>query len=431
MNKYTKAKLEAMLKEADETTEEVVEETTEEVVEDVDVSEEVEKAFSKTAKSLDTKLSKKLEEEVSSMKDEVDAYIKSQKEAFAKGVGVGQEDIKAKHAKYNEYLKSFTGAIISGDDMKAKEMSTDKTGSPFAGYAVDSELSAEIRHLTTQFGVARREFFATPLSKNSYEANALATDVTVAWVTEGNAIASTQIVLNQEELKLKKLGAIVSLTRELIEDQEVDLFAFVATRVAEGFAKAEDRAFFAGEGAGDTANAEITGLLYNDDIPEVTLGGDAVADITVEKVYEAIDALPESAQPNAKFYMNRTVKSVIRLLKDGDGRYIYNDPINNDGLATLAGYPVVTVEVMPKATDVVAEEGFMLFGDLRKTAILGFKNGLQADRFNAGVIRNVAGNADINLITTDREAIRWVTRVGYITILPTACVKFVTDVAGS
>lgn len=431
MSTYTKAELQAMLKDAEETTDEVVE-TTEEVVEDdVDVSEEVEKAFRKTEKSLDTKLSTKLEKEVSSMKDEIDSYLKEQKEAIAKGVGVGHEDIKAKHATFNTYLKGFAGAILSGDDVKAKEMSTDSTGSPFAGYAVDSELSAEIRHLTTQFGVARREFFATALSKNSYEANALATDVTVAWVTEGNAIASTQIVLNQEELKLKKLGAIVSLTRELIEDQEVDLFGFIATRVAEGFAKAEDRAFFTGEGTGDTTNAEYEGLLYNEDIPDVVLGGDGVADITVEKIYEAIDTLPESAQANAKFYMNRTVKSVVRLLKDAEGRYIYLDPINNSGLATLAGYPVVTAEVMPKASVVADDEPFMLFGDLRKTAILGFKNGLQADRFNAGVIRNVAGNADINLITTDREAIRWVTRVGYITILPTACVRILTGVTGS
>jgi HK97 family phage major capsid protein len=434
-----KSKVQSLVKELDAESAEVVADDVAEVealaetdpADVAELEETVEKTFNKVGSKIEKTLSDKLEKGLSDMKAEIETYAKAQKEQIANGVGIGEASIKAKHAKFNQYLKDFSNAIIDGNDAKAKEMTTDKTGSPFAGYAVDSELSAEIRHLTTVYGVARREFFTTPLSKNAYEANALATDVTVGWVSETGVIPSTQIVLNQEELKLKKLGAIVSLTRELIEDQEVDLFSFIATRVAEGFALAEDRAFFAGEGTGDTANAEYFGLLNNTDIPDVVLGGDAVSDITVEKIYEMIDTLPQGAQANAKFYGNRTIKSAIRLLKDGDGRYIYQDPINNAGFATLAGKPWVDVEAMPTASSVVAEEAFLLYGDLKKTAILGFKNGLIADRFNAGVIRNVAGNADINLITTDREAIRWITRVGYITILPTACVRMVTGEASA
>lgn len=429
--KYTKAQLEAMLKEADEVESTEAEEVAEEVVEEesveevADDSEAVEKmvkgTFQKVAKDLDSKVSVKLDKALGEMKSEIEAYLKEQKEAIETKSGAYADEVQAKTAKFNTYLKSFVGAIMSGDDAKAKEMSTDKTGTPFAGYVVDSELSAEIRHLVTQYGVARREFFSTALSKNAYEANALATDVTVAWVSEAGAIASTQVVLNQEELKLKKLGAIVSLTRELIEDQEVDLFNFIATRVAEGFAKAEDTAFFAGEGVGDTANGEYTGLLYNTDIQDVTFAD--VDTITAEEIYSMIDTLPQGAHAGAKFYMNRTILSKIRLIKDGDGRYIYNNPLNESGSAVLAGYPVVLVEAMPKESEMENGDPFILFGDLKKTAILGYRNGIVADRFNAGVIRNVAGNADINLITTDREAIRWISRVGYITILPSACVR--------
>lgn len=429
MSKYTKAQLEAMLKdvEGEEVVEETpaVETTTEEATEEV--AEEVAKAFKKEAGAVETKLVKKLDDAVVSMKSEVEAWVKSQKEAIETKSGAFADEVQVKRAKINSYLKDFSRALIDGNDAMAKEMTTDKTGSPYAGYVVDSELSAEIRHLVTEYSVARREFFSTALSKNSYEANALATDVTVAWVSEGSAIASTQVVLNQEELKLKKLGAIVSLTRELIDDQEVDLFSFIATRVAEGFAKAEDQAFFVGEGSGDTTNGEYTGVCNQALIPAVTLDAtkDAVSDITIADIYEMIDTLPEGAQGNAKFYMHRSVKSAIRLLKDTAGNYIYLDPINNSGMATLAGRPVVTVEVMPTATAAEAGDTVLLYGDLKKTTILGYKSGIVADRFNAGTIRNVAGNADINLLTTDREAIRWISRVGYMTILPTATVRLV------
>lgn len=427
MSKFTKAQLEAMLKEVETTDEVVTPEVKDEPAVEADVAVEVEKAFSKKAVEVKSELKADLKEAVSDMKSEVEAWVKSQKEAMETKSGSFADAIQVKHAKINSYLKDFSKALIDGNDMKVKEMTTDKTGSPFAGYVVDHELSAEIRTLVTEYGVARREFFTTALSKNSYDANTLATDVTVAWVSEGSVITSTQIVLAQEELKLKKLAAIVSLTRELIEDQEVDLFSFIATRVAEGFAKAEDKAFFMGEGTGDTANGEFKGLCFQTLIPDVTLAAtkDAVSDITMEDIYAMQDELPEGAQAGAKYYGNRTVRSALRLLKDGEGRYIYQDPINNAGFATLAGKPFVNVEVMPTSALAEAGDCVLIYGDLKKTTILGYKSGIVADRFNAGTIRNVANNADINLITTDREAIRWIQRVGYITILPTASVRLV------
>jgi hypothetical protein len=85
---------------------------------------------------------------------------------------------------------------------------------------------------------------------------------------------------------------------------------------------------------------------------------------------------------------------------------------------------------MPKATDVeTTDSPFMIYGDLKKSSIMGYKSGIVADRFNAGVIRNVAGNADVNLITTDREAVRFISRVGAITILPSAVVVLSTEEA--
>lgn len=433
-----KAEVKTLVKEAGAEAEVVADEVAEvEALPEEDASAkdevvaEVKKAISSSAVIIEKNLSTKIDSQLSAMKSEIEAWAKAQKDAIEKGIGAGHDQVALKHKKFNSYLKKFANAVMSGDDASAKEMTTDKAGSPFAGYAVDSELSAEIRHLTTMYGVARREMFSTPLSKNSYEANALATDVTVAWVAEAGVIGSTQIVLSQEELKLKKLAAIVSLTRELIEDQEVDLFAFIATRVAEGFAKAEDRAFFMGTGSGDTTNGEFTGIIKNASVPVVNLTG-ALSTLSVEKIYDMIDTLPEGAQANAKFYGHRSIKSKLRLLKDGNGQYIYLDPINNSDLPTLAGKPFVTVEVMTKASDVASTDSpFLLLADLKKTSILGYQGGIVADRFNAGVIKNVAGNADINLITTDREAIRWVQRVGAMTILPTAGVILATVEAGS
>ena len=424
-----KAQVQALYKEMGEDEQEAVDTSDVAAMPETDpaaeaeVQEEVTKAFKKASGDIKSELQSELTKSVDEMKSDIEKFIeKSQKTQVSTEPSIAQ-----KREKMNTWLRSFSTALLGNDTASVKELTTDSSGSPFGGYVVDSELSAEIRHLVTQYGVARREFFTTQLSKNSYEANALATDVSVSWVDEGGTIPSTQVVLNQEELKLKKLGAIVTLTRELLEDQEIDLFSFIATRVAEGFAKAEDDAFFNGDGT--ATYGSFTGLLNNTDIEdEVMAVASGFSDMDADTLYGLIDALPEGAHANAKFYMNRTIMGIVRKLQTTEGEYIYQRP-SETGPATIWGYPVVTVEVMPGTGDSGADTPFVLFGDLRKSSILGFRGGIGADRFNAGVVRNVAADGDINLITSDREAIRWVERVGAITILPSAVVRLTTGAA--
>jgi HK97 family phage major capsid protein len=391
--------------------------------EDVE-AEEVEKGIKALFDKHAVRIEKSLTEKVSS-------YLDEQKTLIEKKAGVYHPELKGKRKELSNQMREMIKALINGNATLLKEMTTDASGSPYAGYTVDAELSAEIRHLITEYGVARREMMAIPLSKDSYKANHLATDVTVYWVDEGSAIGSTQAVLDQESLDLKKLGAIVTLTSELLEDTEIDFISFLASRVAEGFARAEDLAFFNGDGT--STYGSFTGLLQATDVNEVTMVGTTFASMDADDLIDMVDETPAGALANAKFYMHRSIMSLVRKLREGSGTgaYIYQ-PISQSGPATIWGYPVVLVEAMPSIGDSADDTSFVLFGDLRKACILGYKSsGLKASRFNAGVVRNVANNADINLITTDREAVRWTERTGYIRIVPTAVTKLTTAVASA
>lgn len=378
---------------------------------------EVEKGI----KALFDKHANRIEE---SLKSEVRSFLKEQSDSKEKGVGIYHPQIAEKRKQLSSEMREWTKSLLNSDVATLKEMTTDASGSPYAGYTVGQELSAEIRHLVTEYGVARREMTTLPLTKNSYKANDLTTDVTVYWVDQGSAIASTQVVIGQESLELQKLGAIVSLTSELLEDTEIDLIAFIASRVAEGFAKAEDLAFFKGDGT--STYGDFTGLLVATDGNTVTMAGTTFASIDADDLLDMVDATPAGALANSKYYMNRTILSLVRKLKDDNNQYIYQAPGQSQP-ATIWNYPVVTPEVMPTASETADDTAFVLFGDLRKACILGYKaSGLQVSRFNSGVIRNVAGNADVNLITTDREAIRWTERVGYVRIVPKAVTRLKT-----
>lgn len=370
------------------------------------------------------------EREGKAIRDEIKSWMESQADAMQKKAGVYNPNLTEKRKRLSDSVREISKALLSGDAARMKELTTDATGSPYGGYTVDTELSAEIRHLITEYGVARREMTALPLTKHSYKANDLATDVTVYWVDEAAAIGSTQVVLGHEELTLKKLGAIATLTAELLEDGEIDLFGFIASRVAEGFAKAEDDAFFKGDGT--STFGSFTGLLEASDVTAVTIAGTTFASVDADDLLDLQDAVPTGFQANGKYFMHRTIRSVIRKLKaSGSGEYVYQTPSEN-GPATIWGRPVVHVESMPALSDTADDTAFVLYGDLKKACILGYKSsGISVARFNAGTVRNVANNADVNLITTDREAVRWTERVGYIRILPGAVKKLKTAAASS
>jgi HK97 family phage major capsid protein len=397
---------------------------------DDDVSDEdVEKGI----KSLFERSEKRITQ---SIKSEIKEYLEEQRSLMEKKAGVYHPDLKGKRKAMNEHLREVAKALLEDNSVLLKEMTSDATGSPYAGYTIDSELSAEIRHLITEYGVARREMSTIQLTKKQYSANNLATDITVYWITsEGGSIKSSQVVLGQEDLTLTKLAVIVSLTTELLEETEIDFISFLASRVAEGFAQAEDEAFFKGDGS--STYGGFTGLLEASDGNEVTMTGTTFASISAEDLINMVDATPAGALANGKFYMHRTILSYVRKLRedavtasDGKGGFIYQSPADG-GPATAWGYPIVLVEAMPAKTDTAAGTSFVLFGDLRKACILGYNAAIKMARFNAGVVRNVADNADINLITTDREAVRWTHRVGYIRILPTAVTKLTTAAASA
>lgn len=368
-----------------------------------------------------------LAREVKGIKADIKTYMDEQRELIAKKAGVYHPEMQTtKRKAFNTYLRDIAGALLRNDDAKLKEMTGDATGSPFAGYTVDSELSAEIRHLITEYGVARREMQNVQLTKGNYRANNLVTDVTVFWVDEGAVVKSTEAVLGQVTLNLKKLGAIVTMTTELLEETEIDLMAFIAGRVAEGFAAAEDAAFFNGDGTATFGS--FTGLLRNSNVNTVTMAvttGNTFAKMTADDLIDMVDATPQGALANAKFYYHRSIKTVVRKLKDTTGQYIYS-PMSVSGPATVWGYPEVLVEAMPQRTATALSTAFVLFGDLRKACLFGYKGAIRADRFNAGSVRNVADNADINLITTDREAMRFVQEVGYVAVVPKAVTRLRT-----
>ena len=379
-----------------------------------DVQKEVNDVLAKTVEDLKAEL--KAENEAK-MKE----WMAEQKELMEKKAGLYNKEVKNDRSVMNDNLRKFVGALMVHDHATLKDMSSTAAN---GGYTIDTELAAEVEHLMTEFGVARREMNVVTLSKGDLKINNLATDVSVYWTDEAANKTSSEVTLGQVTLALKKLAVIVPMSDELLEDTEIDLVGFVTSRIAEKMAAAEDTQFFNGDGT------TFTGVLQNTSVNEVTMTGSTFATIDADDLSDMVDATPQGALANGKFYMHRSIMSYIRKLKASDGTYIYQAP-SAGGPATVWGYPVVLVEAMPSSSDSSAETSFVLFGDLKKTAWLGVKGGLRVKLADQATVRNTAGNADLDLFRRDMTALRVVERVGYVVVLPTAVTKLTTAAASA
>ena len=380
-------------------------------------------------------LSDKVSLAVGEMKQEAKAeleaqmkeFVKEQQSAMEKKAGIYHEDVKASREALSQKVKSNIEVALGNKEMtEGMSVGDDEYG----GYTVDEELDAEIRALVEEYGVVREKFFVTPLEKGSYKVNKLVSDIAVGWLDEGDAFETDRVEIGQDTLELKKLGVIVALSNELLSDSEADLTRFVTERVAQKFAYHEDRAGLVGDGT--DSDGGFDGLLYevdSENVHELETGDDSYTDITIDDILDARDLLSGS-NLNVEIYMNREIKSHLRKSKDGNEAYHF-DP--QSGLDTIWGMPINEVDVMPDSSDDGEETEFILIGDLEKAGIMGYKGGFVIDEFNTGTVRAVDydGNTTIddgdsyedqyvNLLTSDKRAIRFKERVGFVNVLTDA-----------
>ena len=333
--------------------------------------------------------------------------------------------------KWSQKTLDWCGALIDGDETKLRALTTSSTDTAKAGYTIPTELYKEIfRLIKDVYGVARREFRYLPFvgPGNTRDITTLASSVTMTWTEEAVAKTATQPVFGRVQQTLKKLAAIIPMTEELLEDTIINLPGLIAELVAEATAQEEDEQFFDGTGA------PWTGICNNGAVTHQVMGaGLGFADITAEDLLDMQDAGLVGAHKGAKYYLQRTIFSYVRKLRedavtagDGAGAFIYQRP-QGEIPATIWNYPFELVEAMPDLNDNAANKGFVIFGNLKRYVIWGDKGGMKVKILTEATITDADGQTTIKLGMQDMIAYRFVQRIGYVLPVPTAIVVLKTS----
>ena len=370
-------------------------------------------------------LAKKVDEMAEMLVGKFTAGVDEQRKKIAEGKKIG------KNKEADEKTRNFLKCLLSGDIHGAKALTTSTSGaSPDdaqAGLLIPEELLAEVLRIKeTQYGLARREMRYLPFSGPGNERTipTLGSSVKVFWTGEGVKKTSTQPGFEVVKQTLKKLAAIVPMTEEILEDSAINLTSLVAELFAEAVAKEEDLQFFAGVGT------PWTGVLNNGNVNIVYQAVGGVNNLTADDLLNMQDQCPTGALAGAKYYMNRTVLSVVRKLKDLNGNYIYQNP--GQGMpATIWNFPVEMSDAFPLAADVVDGSPYILFGNLKMSCVFGDKQQIRTKLLDQATITDTDDQTSINLAEQDMIALRVMERVGYVLALPKALVVLDSGESGS
>ena len=276
----------------------------------------------------------------------------------------GAVDADAPHQKaFGSYLRTGDDDGLRGLEFESKSLSTVVNSD--GGYLVDPVTADVIKSALYANTSLRAISSIVNVEATSYDVLVDHTELGAGWATETGTTTETGTPsIDRISIPLHELSALPKASQRLLDDSAFDIEGWLATRIADKFARAEAAAFISGDGSD-----KPTGILTHPAVDNDTWtwgnlgyvatgvdGGIGTGDAIIDLVY----ALGAQYRANGTFVMNSKTAGAVRKLKDGDGRFLWSDGLAAGEPARLMGYPVLIAEDMP---DIAAGSYSIAFGD--------------------------------------------------------------------
>lgn len=176
-----------------------------------------------------------------------------------------------------------------------------------------------------------------------------------SWIDEGEEIPESDATFGQTSLSAYKLGTMIKISNELLNDSAFDLATYIARRFGVRMGNAEERAFILGDGIGkplgilDDAGAQVGVTAASQNI------------VTFDEIFQLYYSLKSPYRKKAKFMCNEAMVLQLMTLKDQTGNYIWKPGLDIGKPDTLLNRPLITSAYMP---GLEAGNKAMIFGDM-------------------------------------------------------------------
>lgn len=220
---------------------------------------------------------------------------------------------------------------------------------------IANKIIQKVHEISPVFNKATRYNVKGELSIPYYPADAK--DIQMAFVDEFVELESSAGKFGSINLKGFLAGALSKVSKSLVNNSQFDITSFVVNKMAETVSLWIEGILL--KGATGKVDGMIKGITQS-------VTSKAVGKVDADDLIALQDSVPDAYQGNACWIMSRATRTAIRLLKDGDGKYLLNQDATTKWGYTLFGKPVYVSENMD---EIATGKNAVLYGDLSGLAV--------------------------------------------------------------
>ena len=241
-----------------------------------------------------------------------------------------------------EYNKSFWNVmrkkLVNPEVMNALQEGTDSEG----GYLVPDEFEHTLVEALESENIFRKLAHIINTSSGDRKIPVVASKGTASWVDEEGAITESDDAFGQVSIGAYKLGTLIKVSNELLNDSVFDLEAYIAKEFGRRIGAKEEDAFFNGNGSG-----KPTGIFDSTAGAQVGITTASISAITADEIIDLFYSLGAPYRKNAVWVLNDATVKAVRKLKDGNGNYLWQPALTSGTPDMLLGRPVYTSNCVP------------------------------------------------------------------------------------
>ena len=285
----------------------------------------------------------------------------------------------------DSYKKAFWKQVRDAGSYEirnALQVGADSEGGYLCPDTFENQLVAGL----TSRGIIRSLSHVISTSSGQHKIPVVASRGTAAWVEEEGAIPEGDDAFGQQYIGAHKVGTLIKVSEELLNDSAFDLEDYFITEFARRIGNKEEEAFLTGNGTG-----KPTGILNTAGVGVTTA---SATTITADELIDLFYSLDAPYRVNAVWVLNDATMKIVRKLKDSTGQYLWQKALHEGDHETLLGKPIYH---SPYAPTVAAGAKPILFGDLSYYWI-GDRQGITFRRLN----ERYADTGQVGFIATKR-----------------------------
>ena len=184
-------------------------------------------------------------------------------------------------------------------------------------------------------------------------------NITVGYGTEFSDLTADAGAFSSVDLGGYLVGALTLVSRKLQNNAAFDVVEYVVNEMAERISIFVEGELLAGTGH---TNNHCAGALLTTN----TMNAGSTSAISCDNLIDLQAKVKQAYQANACWTMNPATWSVIKKLKDGNGRYLVQDDFTGDFPYRLLGKPVYLSDNMPT---IASAAKAVLYGDYSGLAV--------------------------------------------------------------